>query len=144
MTTKEEIANRDKSHLVEGLSRLPRPDLYGYRKALECAGVDVLEYEEFGSYQGDWLARVRFPSGDSYYVSGSYGSCTGCDAFEAEFGYIDNEPQDQLSAFGRCYLTNCMTYDEARAEASKNLSWDREAQHMVDWLDAQEQNKDRT
>ena len=30
-----------------------------YEQALEAAGVEVIEYVEFGSYQGDWLCLIR-------------------------------------------------------------------------------------
>jgi hypothetical protein len=28
----------------------------GYQRALEAAGADIIEFQEFGSYQGDWFA----------------------------------------------------------------------------------------
>jgi hypothetical protein len=57
-----------------------------YQAALEAAGAEVEEFKEFGSYQGDWWARVSF-GGRRGWVTGSYSSYSGCDAFEAEFGY---------------------------------------------------------
>lgn len=55
-----------------------------YQSALESAGAVVHAYEEFGSYQGDWYAKVTH-NGVTGWVSGSFGSCSGCDAWEAEF-----------------------------------------------------------
>jgi len=60
----------------------------GYSESLEAAGAKVIAYEQFGSYQGDWGAYVEL-NGNKYIITGSYGSCSGCDAFEAEFGYTD-------------------------------------------------------
>ena len=61
----------------------------GYMESLEMAGAKVLSFKEFGSYQGTWLAIVEF-NGEKGIVEGSYGSCSGCDAFEAEFGCYDS------------------------------------------------------
>jgi len=58
----------------------------GYRTAMEAAGATVLAYESFGSYQGDWFALVVY-GGKTFWVHGSYGSCSGCDAFCAEFDF---------------------------------------------------------
>lgn len=59
----------------------------GYQSALEAAGATVHVFEQFGSYQGDWWAKVTLPDGRKGWISGAYGSCSGCDAFEGEFGY---------------------------------------------------------
>ena len=63
----------------------------GYCEAMEFAGAEVLEYQSFGSYQGDWFAKVLF-EGKIGWVHGSYGSCSHCDAFESEFDY-DRGPE---------------------------------------------------
>ena len=58
-----------------------------YQSALEAAGAKVLAFEQFGSYQGEWLAKVE-SAGETFYVQGSYGSCSGLlMPFESEFGY---------------------------------------------------------
>lgn len=41
---------------------------------------------KFGNYQGTWVAIVEY-KGVTGVVQGYYGSCSGCDAFEAEFNY---------------------------------------------------------
>ena len=90
------------------------------------------------------------------FVSGSYGSCAYCDAFESELGdfyeeceehrYDDKhepcEACDKAKAgyaeafvkFGAGYLEDIKTLEEAVKEASVNIDWDHEAQEMVDWL----------
>lgn len=65
----------------------------GYRIALEAAGAEVVEYKEFGSYQGTWIAFLK----DGSFVEGAYGSCSGCDAFHAEFSY--GEPYEQNNKY---------------------------------------------
>jgi hypothetical protein len=48
----------------------------GYKECLELAGATVIDYEEFGSYQGDWLAYVEY-KGKKGFIKDYYGSCTG-------------------------------------------------------------------
>lgn len=134
---KQEVALRDKTHLLPDVAFPADDKLYGYEKALSAAGATVLGFEQFGSYQGEWWSEVQFPNGERYFVNGCYGSCSGCDAFEAEFGWnAEDEPNylHKLRDFGREYLTNCFTQEQALAEASKNLDWDSGAQEMVDWI----------
>ncbi len=63
----------------------------GYKEALEAAGCKVLAFEEFGSWQGTWLAFVEY-NGEKGIVEGAFGSCSYCDAFEAEFDRYGHEP----------------------------------------------------
>lgn len=125
-----------------------------YREALEAAGATVEAFKRFGSYQGDWWAKTS-----EGWISGAYGSCSGCDAFEAEFGYessrcdehqydYDAKPdcadcqlnaasfQDRLIAFGSEYLCNPLTQEDAEKEAARNIEWDLGATEMVEWLKA--------
>ena len=107
----------------------------GYKEALEAAGAEVMAFEEFGSYQGDWWAKVRY-KGELGWVQGSYGSCSGCDAFEAEFGWDDGTPE-KLAEFGRGYLDDLLLgQEQAEEEASRYIEWDSDAQEMVAWLKA--------
>lgn len=107
-----------------------------YREALVAAGAVVIDYKEFGSYQGDWFAIIVH-NGVKGIVKGSFGSCGGCDAFEGEFNYTDDstpeEHQKRLKAFGEGYL-DMITIEEAVTYAEKNTSWDLEAAEMVSWL----------
>lgn len=129
----------------------------GYQEAMEAAGAIVHEFEEFGSYQGDWWAKVTY-EGKTGWVTGSYGSCSGCDAFEAEFGWGDEKCakheyesdeksigcdacieaaakyKNHLIEFGKCYLDEIMSKADAIKEASTNLEWDMEAKEMVDFV----------
>lgn len=55
-----------------------------------------------------------------------------------QVGGDDDRPDylHKLRDFGREYLTNCFTQEQAVAEASRNLEWDSDAQSMVDWIKA--------
>ncbi len=78
----------------------------GYQSCLEKAGAKVFDFKEFGSYQGDWLAFVEY-NGEKGIVKGSYGSCSGCDAFQAEFDYF-NKPEE----LNGVYYKTGSTWDE--------------------------------
>lgn len=110
--------------------------MHNYITAIEAAGAVVHAWEAFGSYQGDWWAKVTY-NGQTGFVTASYGSCSGCDSYQATFDYEDEEKpdfQERLAAFGKEYLDEILTFDEAITRASKHLDWDMEAQLMVDWI----------
>lgn len=103
----------------------------GYAEALKAAGAEVLGFEMAGGWQGNWVALLRV-GGELKALTGYYGSCSGCDAYQAEFGFeshvvVDHggaetwhEPEDpdhfvagcakceewrqKLAAFGAKYL----------------------------------------
>lgn len=52
----------------------------------QVPGVEVVYAEYFGSYQGEFLCKIK-KDGQELYISDGYGSCSGCDAFQAEFGW---------------------------------------------------------
>lgn len=134
---KQEIALRDKSHLLTDVAHQPPDGAYGYEAALWSTGVKVLGWKSFGSYQGDWLAHVEFPNGERYFIKDYYGSCSGCDAFESDMGYADEEAPDylhRLKDFGRRYLNDCMTKEQAEKAVSENIEWDSEAPEMLEWV----------
>ena len=109
-----------------------------YEEAMTAAGANVLRFEQFGSYQGDWFALVQYNS-ETGWVHGSYGSCSGCDAFEGEFGWSDHERadyQERLADFGRGYLDGLLTQEQALAEARRYIEWDSDAADMVAFLEA--------
>ena len=79
-------------------------------------GVKVERCEKFGSYQGRLAAKLQVEGLDGpRYVFDYYGSCTGCDAFEGQFGYTwDRDPTpEELASFGRPYVDAALTLDEA-------------------------------
>ncbi len=83
-----------------------------YSLCLEKAGCEIIAFQEFGSWQGEWLAFVEL-NGEKGIVAGSYGSCSGCDAFQAEFGWSDAPTE----AEGKYYRSGS-TWDE-EAECTK-------------------------
>jgi len=110
--------------------------LSSYHKALVAAGAKVHVIEYFGSYQGDWWAKVTY-EGKTGWVHDYYGSCSGCDSFEGTFGWNDDKDPgylEKLSAFGKSYLDNILTTEEALAEAEKHSSWDLSADDMVAFI----------
>jgi len=129
-----------------------------YAEALEAAGAKIIEFQEFGSYQGDWFALVEYEDHLGW-IQGAYGSCSGCDAFQAEFDYGDTPSKvgekyysydlgeyliateediaaafNKLKAFGEQYLGGIMSQQEAEAYAERNLDWDSDAEVMVDFI----------
>lgn len=116
-----------------------------YREALEAAGAEILAFKEFGSYQGDWLAKVRY-GGDTFWLRDYYGSCSGCDAFEADVGWSpwgDDEAEKaeydaKVKAFGARYLEpqERLTFDQALKKAGENVEWDSDAEEMVAFVKA--------
>jgi len=128
----------------------------GYKESLELAGAVVHDYQEFGSYQGDWWAYVTY-EGVKGWVHDYFGSCCGCDAFQGEFGYDLNHyhgdkymdadyddldlscPQCQaikqkMIDFGKKYLENILNQDQAEEDAGENLSWDMDATDMLNFV----------
>lgn len=108
----------------------------GYCKALRAAGAEVLVWDEFGSYQGDWLAKVVY-KGKIGFIRGGYGSCSGCDAFEGEFGWGDNKKSDyneRLIKFGQEYLDNMKTKEQFEAELTECPVWDLSSDDLKSWL----------
>lgn len=109
----------------------------GYEWALTVAGANVLAYQSFGSYQGDWFAKVEY-KGKTFWIKGSYGSCSGCDAWEAESGWEDRTKEEWrvfCTEFAQSYLNDPVTYDEILKDAKENVSWDVEAKEMIEWLE---------
>lgn len=93
-----------------------------YDLALAAAGVEVVEYVEFGSWQGDWLCLIR-DNGVLCVAEGTYGSCDYCDSFQSEFGYGSDEEnyEERLADFGRGYLP-AWTLDEMIAKLERTIS----------------------
>jgi hypothetical protein len=55
-----------------------------YQQAMTAAGAKVLDTLYAGSYQGTWGSIVEF-EGKKGLVTGAFGSCSHCDAFQSEF-----------------------------------------------------------
>lgn len=127
-----------------------------YEDALRAAGANVLAFETFGSYQGDWFAVVEY-NGERGFVHGYYGSCSGCDALKAAFSWSpdtcdehrykhDSQCADcirakqkyekELADFGRSEIEGegLLTFDAALALATRNSEWDMDAEEMASWL----------
>ena len=101
-----------------------------YQSALEAAGAKILRFEQFGSYQGEWVALVEY-KGETGWVMGSYGSCSECDAFESEFGWDAEEQddyQDHLKSFGEGYLNGLMTTEKTATYFDESAEWDAESE----------------
>lgn len=129
-----------------------------YKKALEAAGATILEFKEFGDYQGSWFAFVDYKS-ERGWVMGSYGSCTECDAYEAEFGdsewqgclehyyHVDDcefcvqqaaehqeEFQKRLVSFGESYLSPVSTSAPILTTLDSAGEWDWESRDAAAWV----------
>jgi hypothetical protein len=104
----------------------------GYKEALEAAGAKVLAFKEFGTWQGDWWALVEY-QGKRGWIHDYFGSCSGCDAFEAEFGWDEPTPQE-LAEFGKRYLDDIKTQEEAEQEVSKDIEWDLDAEEVLKFI----------
>lgn len=107
-----------------------------YQEALEAAGAKVKHYEQFGDWQGSWYAVVEY-NDETGMVYGEYGSCSGCDAFEAEFSYkYEDTPEykERLKEFGRQYLDNIVSFEKALDNVAKYATWDLEADKLTNWI----------
>lgn len=95
----------------------------GYESALEAAGAVVHNSQYEGSYQGSWGCVVTYKEKKGL-VTGSYGSCSYCDAFKSEFGDSSEDPVILNNRFYRNYDTspdNEITWQEYEAIKSENI-----------------------
>ena len=129
-----------------------------YKSALEAAGAIVLEFKEFGDYQGSWYAFVSYKD-ERGWVMGSYGSCTECDAFEAEFGDTDwhgclehiyqvddcefcvqqeaerqEDAKKRLVDFGQSYLSPLSKSSTLIEYLQPQVEWDEESESALKWI----------
>lgn len=81
-----------------------------YEMTLEKAGARIIAFKEFGSYQGTWLALVE-NNGETGIIEGSYGSCSGCDACQAEFDEW-NQPIEKNGKYYKDYGDEEITEEE--------------------------------
>ena len=95
-------------------------------------------------------------SQETGWVNGAYGSCSGCDAFEAEFGWSwgdgcedhtydkqddclacqkrDEEYQEKLAEFGKGYLDTVMTQEQMEKYTAGNAEWSMEDKEALEWI----------
>ena len=118
-----------------------------YENALEAAGATIHNSRAFGSYQGDMWIHLTY-NGTTGWLCISYGSCGGCDSYEAWHNDIRHQhpdyyenwdaypTQEELADFGRGYLDSIMTTEEAIVVASERLDWDMEAKEMIEFIES--------
>lgn len=101
-----------------------------YEDLLKDICEEVYCYDEFGSYQGDWFAKVKY-NGKICWIHGWYGSCSCCDWLQAQ-DFNGNIKQSFITE----YLEPSMilTQEEAEKEASKNIDWDSEAENVLAFI----------
>lgn len=102
-----------------------------YIKALEAAGATVHRDEMYGSYQGVWMAHVTRADGATGFIIDYYGSCSGCDSYEATFGWADEETPEKLAEFGKPYLDQLLTAREALTKCAESAEYDRDYLQMA-------------
>ena len=108
-----------------------------YNTALKAAGFTLLDYKRFGDYQGEWVAEVITPDGVHGYIHDWYGSCSVCDAFEADVGWEpwgdDEDEQKEYDAkveqFGKKYIDTQITKEQVLNSVS---SWHKD--EVSAWL----------
>ena len=106
--------------------------LTDYGRALEAAGAKVLLERRFGSYQGDWLAKVLY-RGQQGWAHGGFGSCPGCDSYELHFDDSE-ETAEKLAEFGQKYLEDLLSQEQAEAKFADNARWSLEDEEALAWL----------
>lgn len=103
-------------------------DYIGYEDIVKSWGWTVLNFETFGSYQGDHLALLQRGNEIGLVVFG-YGSCSGCDVLQAITPWEhDDEPVD---------WTPVITF--AR-ELSDSVHWEPSRDALRDWIDEHPEN----
>ncbi len=103
-----------------------------YEGVLRLAGAKVLCYKRFGSWQGDWLAKVQYDS-KTFWVHGYYGSCTQCDAVDAIEAYSKDKRTD-FKELGQDYLDDPRDWKQLMRQAIEDSEWDSHSGAMVDFL----------
>lgn len=112
-----------------------------YEQALAAAGAQVISFESFGSWQGEWVALVDY-RGERGWVQGSFGSCSHCDSFEAEFGWgfdedgeeTEGQYQARLASFGESYLGGLQTTQQVVSQFEELAEWDSDAEDAILWI----------
>lgn len=101
----------------------------GYAHALRTAGAEVVDFKEIGSYQGTWGAVVDF-QGQRSLVTGYYGSCSVCDAYQAQFGWSSDEPYYNHET-DKYYINQWS--DEEITKETHDAILEKEKQELIDF-----------
>ncbi len=87
-----------------------------YKEALQAYGYEVLDYYHTDDYSGIWIAVLK--SGEV--VKGHFGSCSGCDDFEAFADYRDLTKEDYIKFMDEMKYPLESDYQKVFAD----LKWD--------------------
>lgn len=74
----------------------------GYPVIAWANGQKLINYQQFGSYQGEWLMLAKGET-DYFVYKDYYGSCSGCDSYEATFGYENKPTKTNALQFAKDY-----------------------------------------
>lgn len=101
-----------------------------YRELAEAVCEEVYCFGEFGSYQGDWWAKIKY-NGQIGWIHGYYGTCAYCDWLSANYKLSEKKLKQE---FITEYLDNILNQEQAEKEASRNIDWDLDAQDMLNFI----------
>ena len=130
-----------------------------YEAALKAAGAEILDFKMVGSYQGRWAAKIVV-NGQEGYVFGFYGSCSGCDSWQAECESLlpwdhkhgeeyvfssdimdnstecpeCNEARNKIASFGRAYLSPLYSREQAVEIETADAEWSDDAKELYEWI----------
>ena len=108
-----------------------------YQQSLEAAGARVLAFQEFGDWQGSWVALVEY-QGQRGWVQGAFGSCDYCDSFQAEFDWDSDfacqDVQERLAQFGRDYLDDLQSTEQILRQYDADADWDSDSADAALWV----------
>lgn len=96
-----------------------------YKQIVRSWGYEVVAFEAFGSYQGDYLALLRGPEGVGLIVFG-YGSCSGCDELEAINPWDEEDDWQPVVDFA----------DNLRTR----IHWEADDNALAGWVDRHPEN----
>lgn len=107
-------------------------DVYSYEDCFALyPGVTEVEAKYYGSYQGEFLCRIVY-NGEILYIHDWYGSCSGCDAFEAEFAWSSSKTKKNLINFAKSYIGAALPKEKMIKYLEHELDeWDTEKREML-------------
>ena len=74
----------------------------GYEIIAWANDQEIVLFESFGSYQGEWIMISK--DAENYYVYKDwFGSCSGCDDYERRFGYSNKITKKEAKEFADIY-----------------------------------------